>query len=84
MTPVTETEEHKALRAAVAALGNRYGRDYITKVIADGPTPTNSGRRRPSSATSASTCRRHTAAEAAASPNSPSSWRSWAPQAAPS
>lgn len=39
MSPATETEEHKALRAAVAALGKRYGRDYITKVIADGAHP---------------------------------------------
>ncbi|MFC7306330.1 acyl-CoA dehydrogenase family protein [Streptomyces monticola] len=33
MSPVIETEEHQALRAAVAALGNRYGRDYMTKVV---------------------------------------------------
>jgi len=39
MPPVTESDEHKALRAAVAALGKRYGRDYITKVIADGAHP---------------------------------------------
>ncbi|MEV7341614.1 acyl-CoA dehydrogenase family protein [Streptomyces sp. NPDC093544] len=39
MSPATETEEHKDLRAAVAALGKRYGRDYITKVIADGAHP---------------------------------------------
>ncbi|MGW0731365.1 acyl-CoA dehydrogenase family protein [Streptomyces sp. NPDC002851] len=31
--PAIETEEHKALRAAVAALGNRYGRDYMTNVV---------------------------------------------------
>ncbi|MCX3059736.1 acyl-CoA dehydrogenase family protein [Streptomyces beihaiensis] len=30
--PVLETEEHQALRAAVAALGKRYGRDYMTRV----------------------------------------------------
>ncbi|MEU5701065.1 acyl-CoA dehydrogenase family protein [Streptomyces aurantiacus] len=35
MSPVLETEEHKALRAAVAALGKRYGREYLTKVIAE-------------------------------------------------
>ncbi|MFD0415808.1 acyl-CoA dehydrogenase family protein [Streptomyces sp. NPDC127108] len=33
--PVLETEEHQALRAAVAALGKRYGRDYMTRVIRD-------------------------------------------------
>ncbi|GGS04748.1 acyl-CoA dehydrogenase [Streptomyces aureoverticillatus] len=31
--PVLETEEHKALRSAVAALGKRYGRDYMTRVV---------------------------------------------------
>ncbi|MET7450698.1 acyl-CoA dehydrogenase family protein [Streptomyces sp. NPDC005574] len=39
MTTLVETEEHKALRAAVSALGNRYGRDYMAKVIADGRHP---------------------------------------------
>ncbi|QQM41643.1 acyl-CoA dehydrogenase family protein [Streptomyces liliifuscus] len=39
MTTVLETDEHKALRAAVAALGNRYGREYLTKVIAAGAHP---------------------------------------------
>jgi alkylation response protein AidB-like acyl-CoA dehydrogenase len=39
MTTGVETEEHKALRAAVSALGNRYGRDYMAKVIADGRHP---------------------------------------------
>ncbi|WP_406726900.1 acyl-CoA dehydrogenase family protein [Streptomyces sp. GD-15H] len=34
--PVIESEEHKALRAAVAALGNRYGRAYTTRTIAEG------------------------------------------------
>ncbi|RPK93583.1 MULTISPECIES: acyl-CoA dehydrogenase family protein [Streptomyces] len=33
---VLETEEHQALRAAVAALGKRYGRDYMTSVIREG------------------------------------------------
>ncbi|MFI0981185.1 acyl-CoA dehydrogenase family protein [Streptomyces sp. NPDC021093] len=33
-TTVVETEEHQALRAAVAALGKRYGRDYLTGVVA--------------------------------------------------
>ncbi|MBV7245107.1 acyl-CoA dehydrogenase family protein [Streptomyces sp. MW-W600-10] len=31
-----ETEEHQALRSAVAALGKRYGRDYMTTVIREG------------------------------------------------
>ncbi|MEU3203360.1 acyl-CoA dehydrogenase family protein [Streptomyces cyaneofuscatus] len=35
-TAVLETEEHQALRAAVAALGKRYGRDYMTTVIREG------------------------------------------------
>ncbi|MEV0222935.1 acyl-CoA dehydrogenase family protein [Streptomyces sp. NPDC050704] len=39
MTTVLETDEHKALRSAVSALGNRYGRDYLTKVIATGAHP---------------------------------------------
>ena len=39
MTTVLETDEHKALRAAVAALGTRYGHDYLTKVIAAGAYP---------------------------------------------
>ncbi|MFI1359444.1 acyl-CoA dehydrogenase family protein [Streptomyces sp. NPDC020898] len=36
MSPVIESEEHQALRTAVAALGNRYGREYMTKVVSDG------------------------------------------------
>ncbi|MFI8099676.1 acyl-CoA dehydrogenase family protein [Streptomyces sp. NPDC086023] len=36
---VLETEEHKALRAAVAALGRRYGREYLAKVAAEGGHP---------------------------------------------
>ncbi|WP_399926466.1 acyl-CoA dehydrogenase family protein [Streptomyces kanamyceticus] len=36
---VLETEEHQALRAAVAALGKRYGRDYMTRVVADDGHP---------------------------------------------
>ncbi|WAU85682.1 acyl-CoA/acyl-ACP dehydrogenase [Streptomyces sp. Qhu-G9] len=35
MTPVLESDEHKALRAAVSALGKRYGRAYLAKVIAE-------------------------------------------------
>ncbi|MGG2465773.1 acyl-CoA dehydrogenase family protein [Streptomyces sp. RGM 3693] len=33
---VIESEEHRALRAAVAALGKRYGREYFTSVVAEG------------------------------------------------
>ncbi|MBW8798061.1 MAG: acyl-CoA/acyl-ACP dehydrogenase [Streptomyces sp.] len=40
MSPQIETDEHKALRAAVAALGAKYGRDYITRTIAEGRPPT--------------------------------------------
>ncbi len=36
---VLETEEHRALRAAVAALGKRYGREYMTRVVAGGDHP---------------------------------------------
>jgi alkylation response protein AidB-like acyl-CoA dehydrogenase len=39
MSTVIETEEHKALRAAVSALGKRYGREYLTQVIAAGGYP---------------------------------------------
>ncbi|MEV2250955.1 acyl-CoA dehydrogenase family protein [Streptomyces sp. NPDC050147] len=34
MSTVLETEEHQALRAAVAALGKRYGRAYMSRVVA--------------------------------------------------
>ncbi|MGW2030494.1 acyl-CoA dehydrogenase family protein [Streptomyces sp. NPDC001811] len=40
MTTLVESEEHKALRAAVAALGKRYGRDYLTRTVAEGKPPT--------------------------------------------
>ncbi|MEW1774242.1 acyl-CoA dehydrogenase family protein [Streptomyces sp. NPDC086777] len=40
MTAQIETDEHKALRAAVAALGTKYGRDYITRTVAEGRHPT--------------------------------------------
>jgi hypothetical protein len=39
MSPVIETEEHKALRSAVAALGKRYGRDYLLQAVAAGKAP---------------------------------------------
>ncbi|PJJ03854.1 alkylation response protein AidB-like acyl-CoA dehydrogenase [Streptomyces sp. 2333.5] len=34
--PVIESEEHRALRKAVAALGKRYGREYIAQTVAEG------------------------------------------------
>ncbi|MFF0107748.1 acyl-CoA dehydrogenase family protein [Streptomyces hirsutus] len=34
--PVIESEEHKALRAAVSALGKRYGRAYFTRTVEEG------------------------------------------------
>ncbi|GAA3821835.1 acyl-CoA dehydrogenase family protein [Streptomyces chiangmaiensis] len=40
MSPVIETDEQQALRSAVAALGKRYGRDYLTTVIAENRHPT--------------------------------------------
>ncbi|MEU3470770.1 acyl-CoA dehydrogenase [Streptomyces sp. NPDC006687] len=40
MSPaVTESEEHQALRAAVAALGQRYGRDYLARLAREGGHP---------------------------------------------
>ncbi|WP_251093874.1 acyl-CoA dehydrogenase family protein [Streptomyces sp. Caat 7-52] len=36
MTTHIESEEHKALRSAVAALGKRYGRDYLVRTVAEG------------------------------------------------
>ncbi|MGW3646973.1 acyl-CoA dehydrogenase family protein [Streptomyces sp. NPDC000878] len=40
MSPVAESEEHKALRTAVAALGTRYGREYLTTVTKENRHPT--------------------------------------------
>ncbi|MGW1530271.1 acyl-CoA dehydrogenase family protein [Streptomyces sp. NPDC002159] len=40
MTHMIEAEEHKSLRAAVAALGSRYGRDYATRLVEEGGYPT--------------------------------------------
>ncbi|MFE3161680.1 acyl-CoA dehydrogenase family protein [Streptomyces sp. NPDC059224] len=40
MTSQIETDEHKALREAVATLGKKYGRDYITRTVAEGRAPT--------------------------------------------
>ncbi|MGX4691445.1 acyl-CoA dehydrogenase family protein [Streptomyces sp. JNUCC 63] len=39
MSATLETDEHKALRAAVAALGRRYGREYLTRTVAEGRHP---------------------------------------------
>ncbi|MFI9625121.1 acyl-CoA dehydrogenase family protein [Streptomyces sp. NPDC052042] len=39
MSTALETDEHRALRAAVAALGKRYGRDYLTSVVSGGGHP---------------------------------------------
>ncbi|MEE4492252.1 acyl-CoA dehydrogenase family protein [Streptomyces sp. BE230] len=39
MSTVLETEEHQALRAAVAALGKRYGREYSTALARKGEHP---------------------------------------------
>ncbi|MEU3985521.1 acyl-CoA dehydrogenase family protein [Streptomyces sp. NPDC026672] len=40
MTPQIESDDHKALRAAVSALGNRYGRDYLVRAVAENKPPT--------------------------------------------
>ncbi|MFG2887901.1 acyl-CoA dehydrogenase family protein [Streptomyces sp. NPDC048297] len=39
-TTQLESDEHKALRSAVAALGKRYGREYLTRTVAEGKPPT--------------------------------------------
>ncbi|MFE9634200.1 acyl-CoA dehydrogenase family protein [Streptomyces sp. NPDC006463] len=39
MSPVIETEEHKALRTAVAALGQKYGRAYLADLAREGGHP---------------------------------------------
>jgi alkylation response protein AidB-like acyl-CoA dehydrogenase len=39
LTSQIETDEHKALREAVATLGKKYGRAYITRTIAEGRHP---------------------------------------------
>ncbi|MFH9979807.1 acyl-CoA dehydrogenase family protein [Streptomyces sp. NPDC017179] len=36
MSATLETEEHRDLRAAVAALGKRHGRAYLTRAVAEG------------------------------------------------
>ncbi|MEV6106762.1 acyl-CoA dehydrogenase family protein [Streptomyces sp. NPDC051940] len=36
MTPVIESQEHQDLRAAVASLGARYGREYFVRVTREG------------------------------------------------
>ena len=39
MSATLEPQEHKDLRAAVAALGTRFGREYVTSVARDGGHP---------------------------------------------
>ncbi|WNZ10677.1 acyl-CoA dehydrogenase family protein [Streptomyces sp. 11x1] len=39
MSTALESEEHKALRAAVSALGKRYGRDYMATINKEGRHP---------------------------------------------
>lgn len=39
MSPTIESTEHKALRTAVAALGQRYGREYLARVAREGGHP---------------------------------------------
>ncbi|MFD6889032.1 acyl-CoA dehydrogenase family protein [Streptomyces sp. NPDC059957] len=38
-TTLLETEEHQALRAAVAALGRKYGREYLARTAREGGHP---------------------------------------------
>ncbi|MFJ3842117.1 acyl-CoA dehydrogenase family protein [Streptomyces sp. NPDC090054] len=39
MSPTIESDEHKVLRTAVAALGQKYGRDYLARVAREGGHP---------------------------------------------
>ncbi|MFD7557785.1 MULTISPECIES: acyl-CoA dehydrogenase family protein [unclassified Streptomyces] len=39
MSHTIESEEHKALRTAVAALGQKYGREYLARVAREGGHP---------------------------------------------
>ncbi|MDX2396298.1 acyl-CoA/acyl-ACP dehydrogenase [Streptomyces sp. DK15] len=39
MSPTIESDEHKALRTAVATLGQKYGRDYLARVAREGGHP---------------------------------------------
>ncbi|MFG2979731.1 acyl-CoA dehydrogenase family protein [Streptomyces sp. NPDC048258] len=39
MSSVIETHEHKALRTAVAALGQKYGREYLARLAREGGHP---------------------------------------------
>ncbi|MCM9080217.1 MULTISPECIES: acyl-CoA dehydrogenase family protein [Streptomyces] len=39
MSTLIETQEHHALRAAVAALGQRYGREYLARIAREGGHP---------------------------------------------
>lgn len=81
-TPTIESEEHRALRKAVAALGARYGREYFAKVVAEGKHTDELWSEAARLGYLGVNLPRSTAAEAAASSNSPSSWRSWARPAA--
>ena len=79
----TETDERQALRTAVADLGRQFGRDYFLRSARRGEHDHRAvGRRPASSATSASPCRRSTAAAAATSATSRRCARSWPPRAA--
>ncbi|MFB0629366.1 acyl-CoA dehydrogenase family protein [Streptomyces sp. AB3(2024)] len=39
MSSTLESKEHKALRAAVAALGQKYGREYLARIAQEGGHP---------------------------------------------
>lgn len=47
-----ESDERRALRSAVGALGRRYGRTYFTETVRPAGSRTSCGRRRAGSATS--------------------------------
>ncbi len=76
-TAALETEEHQALRAAVAALGKRYGREYMTTVIREGSHTRELWLEAAKLGYLGVNLPEEYGGGAVAWPNSPSSWRSW-------
>lgn len=82
MSTVLETEEHKALRAAVAALGKRFGRAYATDLFRNGEHPRELWEEAGKLGYLGVNLPEEYGGGAAAWPSSPSSWRNWAPREA--
>jgi hypothetical protein len=78
----TETDEQRALRAAVADLGARYGYAYFMQQARGGGRLTSCGRRRAGSASWGSTCPRSMAAAAPACTSCRWCWKNWPRQGA--